>query len=86
MSAVQAVKIETSFPPNPSKSMKIEDYPLAKELIFDTEGNISQVILNYTDYQYLLEAIEDRGLLQAMRQVKNEKPLSLQEALAELDQ
>ncbi|MEG5136690.1 MULTISPECIES: hypothetical protein [unclassified Microcoleus] len=65
--------------------MKIEDYPLAKELIFDTEGNISQVILNYTDYQYLLEAIEDRGLLQAMRQVKNEKPLTLQEALAELD-
>jgi hypothetical protein len=65
--------------------MKIEDYPLAKELIFDTEGNISQVILNYTDYQYLLEAIEDRGLLQAM-QVKDEKPLTLQEALAELDQ
>lgn len=54
--------------------MKIEDYPLAKELILDTEGNISQVILNYTDYQYLLEAIEDRGLLQAMRQVKDEKP------------
>ncbi len=65
--------------------MKIEDYPLAQELIFDSEGNISQVILNYTDYQYLLEAIEDRGLLLAMREVKDEKPLSLQAALAELE-
>ncbi|MEY3870683.1 MAG: hypothetical protein ACRCT1_15170 [Microcoleaceae cyanobacterium] len=65
--------------------MKIEDYPLAKELIFDAEGNISQVILNYTDYQHLLEVIEDRGLLQAMREVKNEKPLSLQQALAYLE-
>ncbi|MEG4088004.1 hypothetical protein [Microcoleus sp. Pol12B4] len=65
--------------------MKIEDYPLAKELIFDAEGNISQVILDYTDYQYFLEAIEDRGLLLAMGEVKNEKPLNLQQALAELE-
>ncbi|MEG3858308.1 hypothetical protein [Microcoleus sp. herbarium12] len=65
--------------------MKIEDYPLAKELIFDAEGNISQVILDYTDYQYFLEAIEDRGLLLAMGEVKDEKPLSLQQALAELE-
>ncbi|MEG5048970.1 MULTISPECIES: hypothetical protein [unclassified Microcoleus] len=65
--------------------MKIEDYPLAKELIFDAEGNISQVILDYTDYQYFLEAIEDKGLLQAMREVKNENPLNLQQALGELE-
>lgn len=65
--------------------MKIEDYPLAKELIFDAEGNISQVILDYADYQYFLEAIEDRGLLLAMREVKNETPLNLQQALAELE-
>ena len=65
--------------------MKIEDYPFAKKLIFGAEGNISQVILNYTDYQYLLEAIFDRGLLQAVREVKDEQPLSLQEALAELE-
>ncbi|MEZ2226919.1 MULTISPECIES: hypothetical protein [unclassified Microcoleus] len=65
--------------------MKIEDYPLAKELIFDAEGNISQVILDYTDYQYFLEAIEDRGLLLAMGAVKNETPLNLQQALAELE-
>ena len=65
--------------------MKIEDYPLAKELVFDAEGNISQVILNYTDYQYLLDALEDRGLLLAMAEVKHEQPLSLQEALTELE-
>ncbi|MEZ2249848.1 hypothetical protein [Microcoleus sp.] len=65
--------------------MKIEDYPLAKELIFDAEGNISQVILDYNDYQYFLEAMEDRGLLLAMGEVKNETPLSLQQALAELE-
>jgi RelB Antitoxin alpha helical domain len=65
--------------------MKIEDYPLAKQLIFDAEGNISQVILDYTDYQYFLEAIEDRGLLLAMGEVKDQKPLSLQQALAELE-
>ncbi|MEG3939098.1 MULTISPECIES: hypothetical protein [unclassified Microcoleus] len=65
--------------------MKIEDYPLAQKLILDAEGNISQVILDYTDYKYLLEAIEDRGLLLAMREVKNEKPLNLGEALAELE-
>lgn len=65
--------------------MKIEDYPLAKELLLDAEGNISQVILNYTDYQYLLDALEDRGLLLAMAEVKHEKPLSLQEALTEME-
>ncbi|MBE9097191.1 MAG: hypothetical protein WBA89_24295 [Microcoleus sp.] len=65
--------------------MKIEDYPLAQKLILDAEGNISQVILDYTDYKYLLEAIEDRGLLLAMREVKNEKPLNLGQALAELE-
>jgi hypothetical protein len=65
--------------------MKIEDYPLAKKLILDAEGNISQVILDYTDYQYFLEAIEDRGLLLAMHEVKNEKPLNLRQALAELE-
>ncbi|MEG5001843.1 hypothetical protein [Microcoleus sp. B4-D4] len=65
--------------------MKIEDYPLAQKLILDAEGNISQVILDYTDYKYLLEAIEDRGLLLAMREVKNEKALNLGQALAELE-
>ncbi|MDQ2099291.1 MAG: hypothetical protein QQW96_16805 [Tychonema bourrellyi B0820] len=65
--------------------MKIEDYPLAKQLIFDAEGNISQVILDYTDYQYFLEAMEDRGLLLAMGTVKNETPLNLHQALAELE-
>jgi hypothetical protein len=65
--------------------MKIEDYPLAKELIFDAEGNISQVILDYNDYQYFLAAIEDKGLLLAMGEVKNETPLNLEQAISELE-
>lgn len=33
----------------------------------------------------LIEAIEDLGLIRAMRSVKDETPLNLQEALAELE-
>ena len=33
----------------------------------------------------IVEAIEDLGLIHAMLQVKDEKPLSLQEALAEME-
>lgn len=66
--------------------MKIEEYPITKELIFYAEGNISQVIINYTDDRYLLEAIEDRGLLIAMGEVKDEKQLTLQKAVTELEQ
>jgi len=65
--------------------MKIEDYPLAKELIFDAEGNISQVILDYTALPGVLAAIEDKGLLLAMGEVKNETPLNLEQAISELE-
>ncbi|MFB8791451.1 MAG: hypothetical protein U7123_22090 [Potamolinea sp.] len=65
--------------------MKAEDYPFAKELIIDTEGQIRKVIIDFSDYQRLLEAIEDEGLTLAMMQVKNEVPLSLEQALAELE-
>ena len=33
----------------------------------------------------IVKAIEDLGLIHAMLEVKNEKPLSLQEALAEME-
>lgn len=65
--------------------MKAEDYPFAKELIIDTEGHIRKVVIDFSDYQRLLEAIEDEGLTLAMMQVKNEVPLSLEQALAELE-
>jgi len=65
--------------------MKAEDYPFAKELIIDTEGKIRKVIIDFSDYQRFLEAIEDEGLTLAMMEVKEETPLSLDEALAELE-
>lgn len=65
--------------------MKAEEYPFAKELITDAEGKISQVVIDFNDYQRLLEAIEDEGLALAMMEVKEEIPLSLDDALAELD-
>ncbi|MBE9226570.1 hypothetical protein IQ264_14170 [Phormidium sp. LEGE 05292] len=65
--------------------MKAEDYPFVKELIVDTEGTIQKVVIDFSDYQHLLEAIEDEGLIRAMNEVKGETPLTLDEALAELE-
>ena len=65
--------------------MNIKDYPLAQELIIDNQGHIQQVILNFEDYQQMIETYEDEGLYRAMIDVKNETPLSLEEALMELE-
>ena len=40
---------------------------------------------SYSQDTALVEAIEDLGLVHAMLEVKDEKPLSLQEALAEME-
>lgn len=40
--------------------------------------------MDFQDYLRLLEAIEDEGLIIAMKEVENETPLNLNEALAEL--
>ena len=63
----------------------MKKYPFAQELITDTEGNIRKVILDFNDYQNLLEILEDEGLYQAMLKTKNEIPLSLELALEELE-
>ena len=57
--------------------MKAKDYPFAKEL--------RKVIIVFSYYQRLLEAIEDEGLILAMTEVKNEIPLNLNEALVKLE-
>lgn len=66
--------------------MKTSKYPFAEKLITDTDGNICQVILNFSDYQRLLEMIEDEGLYQAMILTKTEKPLNLEEAILALEE
>lgn len=60
------------------------NYPFAQELITDTQGNISKVIINYEDYQHLLELLEDQALYQAMKTTEGETPISKEEALKEL--
>ncbi|NMG60440.1 hypothetical protein E1H12_18455 [Geitlerinema sp. P-1104] len=65
--------------------MQAEQYPFAQELITDVSGKIRKVILDFSDYKRLLEVIEDEGLYQAMREVKDETSLDLEAALAELE-
>ena len=65
--------------------MQADKYPFAKELITDTEGNVLSVVIDFNDYQRLTAAIEDKGLISAMKEVQAEKPLTLNEALAELE-
>ena len=65
--------------------MNIKDYPFAQDLITDNQGQIQQVIINFEDYQQMIEAYEDTGLYCAMIDVKDETPLTLEEALIELE-
>ncbi|WP_013321066.1 hypothetical protein [Gloeothece verrucosa] len=66
--------------------MDVQDYPFAQELITDSQGQILKVVINFQDYERIIEAIEDEGLYRAMKEVKDETPLSLEQALAELEQ
>ena len=66
--------------------MKNTNYPFAQELITDTEGNIRQVLLNFEDYQQLLENLEDEALYQAMKNTTTETPLNKEEALKLLEE
>lgn len=65
--------------------MQTNKYPFAQELITDIEGNIRKVVIDFQDYLRLLEAIEDEGLILAMKEVENETPLNIDQALAELE-
>ncbi|MCT7952067.1 hypothetical protein NG798_19905 [Ancylothrix sp. C2] len=65
--------------------MKADNYPFAQELILDTDGHIRKVVIDFNDYQRLVEAIEDEGLVRAMMEVKDETPLNLEAALTELE-
>ncbi|MEH2119273.1 hypothetical protein [Nostoc sp.] len=66
--------------------MKAEEYPFVQELITDKTGQVLKVVLEFEEYQRLLEAIEDEGLYRAMQAVTSETPLKRNEALAELEQ
>ncbi|AFY41328.1 hypothetical protein [Nostoc sp. PCC 7107] len=65
--------------------MKAEEYPFVQELITDKQGQVLKVVLEFQEYQRLLDAIEDEGLYRAMQAVSGETPLSINEALEELE-
>ena len=54
-------------------------------MITDTQGQILKVVINFQDYERIIEIIEDEGLYRAMMEVKDETPLSFEEALAALE-
>ncbi|TAF03280.1 MAG: hypothetical protein EAZ77_17550 [Nostocales cyanobacterium] len=65
--------------------MQADKYPFAQELITDIQGNIRKVVMDFQEYLRLLEALEDEGLIIAMKEVEKETPLNFDEALAELE-
>lgn len=65
--------------------MKITEYPFVQELIADSSGNVSKVILSLDDYQKIIDVLEDQALYQAMLETESEAPLSLESALEELE-
>jgi uncharacterized protein YdcH (DUF465 family) len=62
----------------------LENYPFVKEFIVDSSGQVDKVIINLSDYQKLVELLEDEGMYRAILEVKDEIPMSLSEALQEL--
>lgn len=66
--------------------MTNQPYPFAQEFITDASGQIRKVILDITDYEKLIEALEDEAMSRAIVEVRQETPLSLTEALTELEQ
>ncbi len=70
---------------NNTDQMQADKYPFAEELITDIEGNIRKVVMDFQEYLRLLEALEDEGLILAMKEVENETPFNFDEALAELE-
>lgn len=63
-----------------------ENFPFAQEFITDNTGKVQKVILDFEQYQRLIEALENEGLFQAMLETKNEIPLTKDQALALLEE
>jgi hypothetical protein len=68
-----------------ANNMNVNNYPFAQELITDIQGHIQKVIINFKDYEKIIETFEDSELLRSMIEVKDETPLSIEEALVELE-
>lgn len=54
--------------------------------LHDEQGNKTHVLLSIDAYESLLEAIEDAGLLRAMQETDGDDVLTLEQALAALEE
>lgn len=61
------------------------DFPFVEEFITDNSGQVKKVILDFEQYQRLMEMIEDKGLYSAMLETIHETPLTSDEALQLLE-
>lgn len=66
-------------------SQSSEDYPFVQEFVTDNTGQIQKVVLSLSNYQRLINALEDEDLYQAMQAVRHETPLSREAALKALE-
>jgi hypothetical protein len=65
--------------------MNAQEYPFVKQILTDPSGNIEQVIVDFQDYQQILESLEDSGLYKAIMTVKDQTPLDIESAIGELE-
>lgn len=63
----------------------IDSYPYALELVTDSNGQVTKVIIPVDRYLEMIEQLEDEGLLRAMNETEFETPMSKEEAIQELN-
>ena len=63
-----------------ARTNSVKGFPFASELVTDVKGRVSRVMMSVRDYQILMEAVEDEGMYRAIRQVRHERPLSINAA------
>ncbi len=63
------------------------DEPSSKaSFLYNQNGHKTHVLLPVDEYTKLVEAVEDAGLLRAMAETKGDEVLTLEQALAALDE
>lgn len=62
-----------------------EDFPFAKDFIKDSNGYITDVILDRDQYKRLIGELEDEGLYRAMKEIEHEEAISVEQALSDLE-
>lgn len=59
---------------------------LKASFLYDQDGHKTHVLLPVDEYTKFVEAVEDAGLLRAMAETEGDEVLTLEQALAALDE